>query len=205
MIGASLMSIHTLVRALQNREEAAWQQFVEDYGRLILFAARKAGLDESDREEVFQNTCLAVYQSIQTLRDPKSLSSWVYVIAHRFALEQAERGRGRVAFGEFDPLVETIHDPAAEEVSAAVEKIDEVSRLGRVFTRLESRCRRLLDALYLEEPRPSYEMISARESMPIGSIGPTRARCLKKLEELFTAESDSLERTRKKLKSARAG
>lgn len=180
-----------LVRRLRDRDERAWREYMTDFGRLIYLAATRLSLPEADCDDVFQNTCVAVHRSIGALRDPNRLGPWTYSIARRFALEIVKR-RGRQELST-DALEEWGRAPdlAVEpEVERVLEQFEEARWVRGLVTELEDRCRNLVSALYLEDPTPSYEEIGRRFEMPIGSIGPTRARCLKRLQDLAKSVSN---------------
>ena len=79
--------------ALASGNEAAWREFLARYGRLLYAIAGRLGLNEEDREEVFQQACLSVYTSIHTLRDPAKLSSWLYGMTYRLAVDVFRRNQ----------------------------------------------------------------------------------------------------------------
>jgi RNA polymerase sigma factor (sigma-70 family) len=173
------------IEDLRAGNAAAWQRFMKEQGRVILAVGRRVGLDPNEREELFQNTCLIAYRSIGQLKDPSRLSSWVYSIAYRTGIELARRRRPAGAGDEeLERLVS--EEPSADEVLGRLELSHQI-REG--LDRIGDTCRDLLDQLYLQADEPSYEEVSRRLSMPIGSIGPTRARCLEKLRKALTAVS----------------
>ncbi len=176
-----------LVEALARGEDAAWREFVRSYGRLVYFAAHKVGLDASEHEEVLQDTLVAVHGAIGRLRRADRLASWVYVIARRVALQRIAAGRREVRLAGDDPFLEVLAGVSDPDFAEALERFEDMSRLDDALDAISERCRRLLRMLYLEDPRPSYEAISEREGLPVGSIGPTRGRCLKQLSTLFIA------------------
>ncbi len=187
----TVMEQEAFVARLVRGEEAAWRRFVERYGRLIYAVAARLGLDEEDREDVFQNSCVAALHAIGHLRDPNRLASWVYGIARRQAVDVHRRRSPTV---QLDQVAETDRSaliqsspPAAH---AQLERLEAVAILYDAMEALEPRCRRLLSAIYLEHPRPSYAEIGRRERMPVGSIGPTRARCLEKVRRVIEAVSN---------------
>lgn len=176
-----------LLAGLAAGEESSWRLFLEEYAGLVLAVAGKTGLGEEEREDVLQQVCLAVLRSAGSLRDPAKLSTWVYGIAYRQSMDVWRR-RARLPRHEeasAPPALERLPDPAPDLVHDLI-SLESAALLRDALALLEARCRRLLQALYLEDPSPSYETISRRESMPIGSIGPTRARCLKKLRDLVS-------------------
>lgn len=163
---------------------------MQEQGRLILAVGRRLGLTDADREELFQNSCLVAYRSIAQLRDPSRLSSWVYSIAYRQGIELALRKRaetptpdGEVSVLETLTDAEPLADRVLEEVARSLQVRSAVAGIGEP-------CRSVLEALYLDASEPSYQAISSQLGIPIGSIGPTRARCLEKLRRILLRVSD---------------
>ncbi len=166
-----------LVARLAAGDEDAWRSFVETYGGLIFAVATRLGLRGADRDDLFQDACVTVMQSIHTLRDPTRLASWLYRVTYRLGIDALRSRRPEVGVEELTSSATGQLEPGFAE---DLERLEEVSRLLDALGRLDSRCRNLLKLLYLEDPTPSYEEIARRLDMPIGSIGPTRARCLEK-------------------------
>jgi len=185
-----------LYEGLLNRDERAWRAFLDEFGGLIYSIAIKLRLQESVREDFFQDVCLLVYDSIGSLRDPDHLASWLYTIARRRGIESLRRKRSEV------PLEDTAAfsreavdcDTGEPDVLDRLARTEAVARLIDALALMQDRCRRLLTALYLDDPRPSYKEIASRERMPVGSIGPTLSRCMEKaqkiMEELSNKPSD---------------
>jgi RNA polymerase sigma factor (sigma-70 family) len=183
--------LETIAR-LASGDERAWAGFCRTQGQLIHAAGHKVGLSAEEREDLLQNTCIVCYHSIDRLRDPDRLGAWVYRIAYRQALEIVRKRTPTVPIE--DETGRSILDmiPSGEdgedEVLEAYERSQQV--LG-VIAGVGQRCRSLLEALYLAAEVPAYEDLSRELGMPIGSIGPTRARCL--------------DRVRRKLKQVSGG
>lgn len=170
-----------LVERLALRDGPAWDRFIGDYGRMIYAVAGRLGLSESETEDHFQASCLAVFRGIASLRQPERLSTWTYRIAYRQGLDLIRRRRPQVSIE--DPVAGTSSALRVEpRILEEIERLEEISRLLDALSGLDERCRNLLTALFLEDPPPAYAEISRREKIPMGSIGPTRARCLEKLE-----------------------
>lgn len=181
-----------LVERLQRQDEAAWRTFIDQYGRLIYAVGARLGLTEDERDDMFQNTCVACVRAIERLRDPAKLSGWLYGVAYRQGVDLLRRRSDAVSTDDALPGGEVADALLVEaEAQDRLERLEDVGRLHDALALLEERCRRLLTAVYLEEPKPSYGVISERESMPIGSIGPTRARCMEKLQKAFEKVSGS--------------
>jgi RNA polymerase sigma factor (sigma-70 family) len=157
----------------------AWTLLVERYGPVVWAIARRADLTPDDEADVFQNTWRVAVEELTTLRDRAAFAGWIAQVTRHQAM-RLRRGYGiarrslahaaREGVDERRPEESLLELEARREVGAAVE------RIGR-------RCAELLRALYYEEPPPAYTQIAARLGMRIGSIGPTRARCLEKLQK----------------------
>ncbi len=170
-------------------DEGAWRCFVSEYGGLINAVAARFGLLGDDRDELFQATCASAVRSIGALRSPERISSWVYNIAWRKAIDvkrlrQREVGSHGLA-GLSHP---ERHLVQAASIEDELVRREEVLQLYLALDRLDARCRRLVTGLYLE--RLSYAELAGREDLPVGSIGPNRARCLERLRSLIESLSN---------------
>lgn len=182
--------VSILVAALRRGDERAWREVMDRYGRLVYSVAARSGLHATDREDVYQTTWLVALRSIDKLRDPTRFTSWLYGITHRLSADMHRKRKRRgteidVTDSPSSPVLEA--DP---EVEQGLELLEAVSHLYDALESIDARCATLIRALYLEEPRPSYDTISDRLEMPIGSIGPTRARCLGKIKRLLEERGD---------------
>ena len=167
-----------LVRACLDGDEDAWAELVDRYGRLVYSIPRRVGLSAADADDVFQNVFTALYRRLAGLRDQTRLSSWLITITYRECWRIGRLARPTV---EIDDAIVDTCAPPAEEVARWQREQQVREALGRI----DGRCRALLTALFLDPAAPSYETIGARLNMPVGSIGPTRARCFKKLEAVL--------------------
>lgn len=166
-----------LVQACLAGESGAWDELVERYGRLVFASARRCGLNAEDAEDVFQNVFLIMLRRLETLRDQARLSSWLITTTYRESWRLA-RSRRDATTTELDDQIRDTGEAPPEEVA----RLEREQLVHAALGRIDERCRNLLTALFLDAGEPSYEEISARFGMAIGSIGPTRARCFRKLE-----------------------
>lgn len=166
-----------LVQACLAGESGAWDELVERYGRLVFASARRCGLNAEDAEDVFQNVFLIMLRRLETLRDQARLSSWLITTTYRESWRLA-RSRRDATTAELDDQIRDTGEAPPEEVA----RLEREQLVHAALGRIDERCRNLLTALFLDAGEPSYEEISARFGMAIGSIGPTRARCFRKLE-----------------------
>jgi RNA polymerase sigma factor (sigma-70 family) len=133
-------------------------------------------LSESDAADVCQTTWLRLVESLDRIRDPERLGAWLITTASRECLRIIRYGRRELPTDVPDVFDRSRTDPTIERILT-----DERDRaLLRAFVELDERCQRLLRILAAADP-PSYDEIGAALGMPVGSIGPTRKRCLEKL------------------------
>jgi len=168
-----------LFAGVQGRDPAAWEAFVDRFGPLVLAAVRQAGCTGGEEDEVVQAAWQRLYTHAPSIVEPRALPAWVLRVARREAWLVVRRRRtgehlDALAGAERAEAVE----PAPDERLAALEQVqlvrDAVAGLG-------GRCTPLLRALFLEVDAPDYAALSVKLDMPIGSIGPSRQRCLAKL------------------------
>ncbi|MEW5719602.1 MAG: sigma-70 family RNA polymerase sigma factor [Chloroflexota bacterium] len=167
-----------LIQACLGEDESAWKELVEHYSRLVYSIALRYGLPLTDADDVFQNVFLNVYRSLKTLRDQKLITAWIIKITYRECQRQRKRSPDHSELSE--SILDTAIPPEDE-----VEIWEQRHFIHLALQQIEPRCRELLNALFLESPPPSYETLAARLGAPVGSIGPWRARCFKKLAEIL--------------------
>ncbi|MEZ4647945.1 MAG: sigma-70 family RNA polymerase sigma factor [Candidatus Eisenbacteria bacterium] len=172
------------LQRLAGGDEVAWRRFFDEIGPLIEAIGCRMRLSAEDRDELLQSTAVRVLERIGTLRTPGSFSSWVYGIALRFAYDAHRAARRRQAI-EQKASDEPESDALEPGILASLERLEQIARVQDAWAELSPQCRKLLESLYFQLTPPSYKEISERLSIPIGSIGPTRGRCLKKLLDVI--------------------
>ena len=183
----------SLVARCRGGDASAWEVLVRRYQRLVYAIARRAGLDEQAAADVFQTVFLRLLQHLPNIAEPARLQAWIVTTAKREAWLQRERGQRMVSMTVDDAdAAHAAHaaHPAdtgawaiADEAPGPEETVEHWQRLAQVrlaLERLDERCRRLLQVLFADEGI-GYDDVARRLDMPVGSIGPTRARCLAKL------------------------
>ncbi len=171
-----------LVAACLSGDVGAWAEVVERYERLVRSIPRAYGLGSHDVDEITQLTFTILVQSLGRLRPDTRLAPWLSTVARRHTWRVLERRRREPLARDDDGDVAAglAHDEVRDHATAAADA--EWLRAG--LQRLSPRCRTLLEALYLRG-EVAYVDIAEELGMPIGSIGPTRARCLAKLRALL--------------------
>jgi RNA polymerase sigma factor (sigma-70 family) len=166
-----------LLIAARSGDRSAWEQIVKRYARLVRSIAAEFRLQESDAADVAQNTWLRLLAYGGTIRDPEKLGSWLATTARREASALLRRSRPEVASESAGDGV-AAGDPSPEDVVVAAETAAAVRRAAGA---LNDRQRLLVNALFYQSPVISYDEVSRRTGLPVGSIGPTRIRTLKRL------------------------
>jgi RNA polymerase sigma factor (sigma-70 family) len=167
--------VASLVTAAQGGDDRAWRVLVARYVDLVWSVARSHDLGHCDAADVTQTTWMRLHEHLPVLQEPDRVAQWLMTTARREALRVRRERQRRAA--ETGPAV--AHAAAADEDLTHVgEERDRL--LWQAFRQLSPSCQTLLRALSSEEP-PSYADLSATLGMPVGSIGPTRARCLDRL------------------------
>ena len=174
-----------LVSGAAAGDESSWAALVSEFDGLLWAIARGHRLRDSDAADVVQITWTKVLEHLSRLNDPTRVGGWLATTARRECLSVLRRLKRDVPYGDELPECESPR-PTPEEALSILER-DQA--LWRSFSRLRSSDQALL-RLLLAEPRPSYEDISAALEMPIGSIGPTRARALERLRRELARESE---------------
>jgi RNA polymerase sigma factor (sigma-70 family) len=167
---------HLLARCRADDQDA-WKTLVERYAALVLSVPRRYGLRPERAEDVFGEVCVALVKALPTIRDGQALPQWLIRTATRATWEAARKDRLAMTPDDLPPLTGTA--PPDELVSA----LEEEQRVRDALSRIAERCRKLLTLLYFTAPTPSYDEVARKMRMPRGSLGPTRARCLGKLQE----------------------
>jgi RNA polymerase sigma factor (sigma-70 family) len=178
-----------LVLAAAEGDTVSWKALVDRFSGLVWAVARGHGLATADAEEVFQTTWLRFAEHIGRLKEPGRAGAWLATTARHECFRLA-RARTRLDLtGDLDALPPQVDDLSPErsvlESEETAAELERLRGLWECFQRLPARCLRLLRVL-LASPPPSYAEIAVAFDMPIGSIGPTRARCLGRLRELLS-------------------
>jgi RNA polymerase sigma factor (sigma-70 family) len=166
-----------LLFAARSGDRSAWEQIVTRYSRLVRSIAAEFRLQESDAADVAQNTWLRLLAYGGTIRDPEKLGSWLATTARREASALLRRSRPEVASESAGDGV-AAGNPSPEDVVLAAET---AAGVRRAAGELNDRQRLLVNALFYQSPVISYDEVSRRTGLPVGSIGPTRIRTLKRL------------------------
>lgn len=173
-----------LVARCQSGDAEAWHELVDLFSQHVYSVARRYHLSQDDAADVYQATFASLFQRIDHIEDPATLPKWLAVAASRISLRTKRINQRTQTLGHDEGgLVETL---AAEEADAETEglRAAEAWTVRQAVEQVGGKCTPLLTMLYLEDDL-SYEQVSEKLGMPVGAIGPTRARCLQKVRKLL--------------------
>ncbi len=163
--------------AFQGGDETTMSDLVGLLTPILWHTVRAQRLDHQSAEDVIQSTWLALVRNSASIAQPQAVLQWLMVTARREAWRVTKR-EDRVDPTDFDADdLEATPDDAPEDL---VLRQDNDVRLWQHIAQLPERCRALLRVIAFAD-RPDYAAVAESLGMPIGSIGPTRGRCLAKL------------------------
>ncbi len=165
-----------MISAASGGDEAAWEEIVDRFAGLVWATARAHRLAPAEAADVAQTTWLRLVENLDRIKDPERLGAWLATTARRECLRHI-RLRGRELPTGDDAMFEA---PSEDSAGQRLIIRERNTALRRAFARISERCQALLRLLAAPDS-PSYEEIAAALDMPIGAIGPTRARCLDQL------------------------
>ena len=150
---------------------------------VLWHVVRSYRLPQDAAEDVIQSTWLALVRRRDAIEDSGAVGGWLTTTARREAW-RVSRSSGRATPVEDTEISYRL--PAADSAEASALARDEQTRLWRAVGTLPERCQRLLRIVAFEH-RPDYGRVASELGMPVGSIGPTRGRCLAKLKAALAA------------------
>jgi RNA polymerase sigma factor (sigma-70 family) len=179
---ANGLDIAELVRSAAEGDRWSWERLVDQYARIIWAVTRDFRLTESDAADVAQVTWLRLFEHINRLEHPNRVGSWLAVTARRECLRHLA-ARKKVVLVQDDGDLNNVpaHGPEVDERLLTDERIQAVRE---ALSGLPSQWQQMLQLL-MADPPASYAEISDQLGLPIGSIGPTRGRCLDRLRVLL--------------------
>lgn len=173
-----------LLGAARDGSEDALGQIVTDLSPLLWQVARSAGLGHSDAEDVLQTVWLRLVTHLDDIHDSAALTGWLVTTARREAWRVRAAGRRQLPADQDQFAELPDRGPGSDE---QVILDDQRRILWTAIGRLSGRCQELLRIIAFA-PRPDYAAVAAALGMPVGSIGPTRGRCLAKLRVLLASD-----------------
>ena len=171
-------AVVALVVRANDGDQDAWNEIVERYAPLVVAICARYRLSYEDRNDVGQNVWMLLAEQLGKLREPAALPGWLKTTIVRECLRVVTAARRSERLGSrLEDEDQFVDDTKIEEDYLMAERN---AALRAAFAELPPHCQRLLGMLLSDPPR-SYNEISAALDIPVGSIGPQRARCLERL------------------------
>lgn len=167
-----------LIAACRSGDAQAWERLLDRYERLVFSIPLNYGLTADDAADITQITYTILLQSLDRLPDELPLGPWLTTVARRHTWRLLAQRRREVVGPDQDLAENEALGGSADDR----ERLELLVWLHRGLALLDERCCRLLYALYFDNAQPSYAEVAKRLKMPVGSIGPTRARCLEQMK-----------------------
>ena len=186
-----LLSDQKLISACLSGDAAAWDALIGRYAALIFSVCLRMGLSHADAEDIFQDVCLVLLNHLADVRDTAKLSGWLIPTTKRETWRFQKRRNvilesdmGESAW-EMEGAESVVPQPGGGNPETEILALEEQQLMREALKRMPDRCRNLLTLLYTTEEPPSYQELAVKFSLPVGSIGPTRARCLQNLRKIL--------------------
>jgi RNA polymerase sigma factor (sigma-70 family) len=168
-----------LVAAAAQGDEEAWGELVDRYTPLLVSVLLRFRLSSAERQDVAQTVWLRLIEHLGSLREPRALPQWLITTAKREALRSATAStRTRPADLQDEAWASRL--VSEDDQDADLVRSERHAALLEGFAVLSPRQRQLL-LMLSEDPPVPYAEISRRTGIPVGAIGPTRARALERL------------------------
>lgn len=169
-----------LVKECLRGNEEAWSALIDTYKKLIFSIPVKYGFSRDDATDIFQAVCIELLSELPKLRKPKALPKWIMqVAAHKcfHHKQQMQRMEAR------EPGDNTFESSVPARAEGILREAEEEQALRDALRELPSRCQRLIEMLFFEEPPRPYEQLAAELGLSTGSVGFIRQRCLERLRK----------------------
>jgi RNA polymerase sigma factor (sigma-70 family) len=169
-----------LLQACRRGDSHGWHGILDRYERLLYSIPLNCGLTAEDAADVVQLTFTIFLQNLERLDDNSNLSAWLATVARRHSWRRLAQRR-REPLGYQADVAEELELLADNHGQLAVVRWELLDWLDHGLRELDPRCRELLITLYFAHGSHSYAEVAAQLGLAVGSVGPTRARCLEKL------------------------
>jgi RNA polymerase sigma factor (sigma-70 family) len=176
--GCHAQVVVELVTRARDGDRQAWDALVDRYAPLIWSICRRYRLDRADAEDVGQSVWLRLLEQLEKIRDPAAVAGWLATTAQRECIRVLRSRRPQPA--GYVPSVDDVPDDQSGTAEQELLAAERDTVLREAVARLPAYCQRLI-ALLCADPSVPYAEISVRLGIAVGSIGPSRGRCLEKL------------------------
>jgi RNA polymerase sigma factor (sigma-70 family) len=182
-------SDRVLIQQCRRGNAGAWRQVLNRYERLVFSIPLRYGLSQDDAADIAQLTFAALVQNIDNLAEDSRLGAWLSTVARRGTWRLLGRRRREIPSEHLEST--SVAESAVvlgKSDADSIERWELTDWLDMGLSQLNERCRALLTALYFRPELSSYAEVAEHLGMPLGSVGPTRARCLKRFKRVLSGD-----------------
>jgi RNA polymerase sigma factor (sigma-70 family) len=172
-------SVADLLLWISDGDPAAWDEIIRRYGTLVATTVRSFRLQEADALDAMQMTWLRLTENAHRVQFPERLGGWLAITARRECLHILRKGKRGPRLT--DGTLETVSEPSADPEQRVIDA-HTTRTLRKLINELPPRQRTLIRMLFTDDPC-SYATIAHITEIPLGGIGPTRARALRQLRD----------------------
>ena len=172
-----------LLERARRGDADAWAGLIDRLQGIAYAVPRRYHLGEEDVADVFMTCFQALHRNLDRVGNGWALPNWVATAAARESLRLVRLRHQTTTALSLDDLVLDQERSAEEEAV----RTEDMRRVREALGRMAPRCRDLLDGLYREDPIP-YAELAVLLGIPLGAIGPNRARCLERLRRMMEEE-----------------
>lgn len=185
------LSDTALVKRCLRGDEEAWHLLVERYARLVHSVPARYKLPPAVVDDIGQEVFIALAQNLHQLEEPESLSGWLMTTTRRLSW-RALKHYDRENVPHDADLTDSVAADAGDQMFPTSPSMNEIISgwmwqevLQQAMEHVGARCSKLIYLLFLDPQEGSYEEVSNTLDIPVGSIGPTRNRCLNQLRSIM--------------------
>ena len=176
-----------LISACRRGDEAAWNELVDRYQRLIFTVPRRAGLSEEQSADILQEVFLTLFEKLDEIEQPEKIRSWIVTAAKFKTWGAVRREKGFYTpdtEGEMEAEMANLPDTSPLADAVLIE-LEEQHLIRTALMEMEERCRKIIAMIYLHDSAATYAEVAREIGVGETSISPLRARCLKKLAKIL--------------------
>jgi len=171
-----------MLAAAATGDASAWARLVDTYKALVYSIPRSYSLPPEVCEDVFQTVFFLLFRNLSSIRDTGGIAKWLITTTERECWRINRKRRSQKA----SPLTEDAQSGRPYEEESRSSVWEQRQAVLRALGLIDERCRTLLTMLFRDPSSSTYDAVSSALNIPRGSIGPQRARCIKRLSELMT-------------------
>jgi RNA polymerase sigma factor (sigma-70 family) len=172
--------IKNLWPKIQKADQDAWSELVTRYSGLVLTVAMRVGLTSIDAEDCAQHTWTALFRGRGSIKDPERLPAWLIMTTKRHAVKMLKKQQ------RYEKLPSDFENTEGEvPPDKELLQLELLDIIDHAFEQLDSKCQKLLLALFLSDKKYSYQEIARKLNLSINTMGSLRSRCLKKLSAIL--------------------